>query len=151
MRTITVALNMSKAVDPINIHTQIRKLIQTKITGTIIKFITNYAKPTHHIEITHPHNVNFTWTKQNNVTLNPDKTNGTLFTPAPAEYNSNLYLKINNTALPMATHPKVLGLTFDPKLTYNTCIHNTSVQTHKPLQIVKHSPQQDGVNRRRHS
>ena len=29
------------------------------------------------------------------------------FTPNPAEYNSNLDLKINNTALPMATHPKV--------------------------------------------
>ena len=47
------------------------------------------------------------------------------------EYKSNLDLKINNTALHMATHPKVLGLTLDPKLTYNTHIHNISVQTHK--------------------
>ena len=53
----------------------------------------------------------FSWTKQNNLTLNPDKTTCTLFT---AEYKSNLALKINNTALRMATHPKVLGLTLDP-------------------------------------
>ena len=32
-----------------------------------------------------------------------------------------------------------------------THIHNISVQAHKPLQIIKHSLQHDGVNRRRHS
>ena len=36
----------------------------------------------------------------------------------------------------MATHPKVLGLTLDPKLTYSTRIH-ISVQAHKPLQMIK--------------
>ena len=38
------------------------------------------------------HNV-FAWTKQNNLTLNPDKRTCTLFTPDPAEYKSNLDLK----------------------------------------------------------
>ena len=42
--TITVALDMSNAFDTINIHTLIRKLLQTNIPGTIIKFITNYIK-----------------------------------------------------------------------------------------------------------
>ena len=79
----------------------------------------------------------FAWTKQNNLTLNPDKTTCTLFTADPAEYKSNLDLKINNTALPMATHPKVLGLTLDPKLTYSTHIHNISTRAHKPLQMIK--------------
>ena len=37
----------------------------------------------------------------------------------------------------MATHPNVLGLTLDPKLTYSTHIHNISVQAHKPLQMIK--------------
>ena len=37
----------------------------------------------------------------------------------------------------MTTHPKVLGLILDPKLTYSTHIHNISVQAHKPLQIIK--------------
>ena len=65
-----------------------------------------------------------------------NKTTCTLFTPDPAEYTSNLDLTINNKA-PMATHPKVLGLTLDPKLTYSRHIHNISVQAHKPLQIIK--------------
>ena len=44
-RTITVALDTSKDFDTINIYTPIRKLLlQTKIPGTIIKFIANYIK-----------------------------------------------------------------------------------------------------------
>ena len=43
-RTITVALDMSKAFDTINIHTLFRKLLQTNIPGTFIKFIANYIK-----------------------------------------------------------------------------------------------------------
>ena len=44
-RTITVALDMSKAFDTINIlNTLIKKLLQTNIPGTIIKFIANYIK-----------------------------------------------------------------------------------------------------------
>ena len=59
---------------------------------------------------------------QNNLTLNPNKTTCTLFTPDHAEYKSNLDLKINNTALPMVTHPNYLGLTLDQKVTYSTHI-----------------------------
>ena len=43
-QTITIALDMSKAFDTINIHTLIRKLLQINILDTIIKFITNYIK-----------------------------------------------------------------------------------------------------------
>ena len=43
-RTITVALDMSKAFDTINIHTLIRKLLQTNIPVTILMFIANYIK-----------------------------------------------------------------------------------------------------------
>ena len=60
-RTITVALDISKAFHKMNIHTLIRKPLQTNIPGTIIKFIANYirdAKPTQYIETTHPDNVN---------------------------------------------------------------------------------------------
>ena len=140
---------MSKDFDTINIHTLIRTLLQTKIPGTLNKFIANYIKrrkayttyinhtssqrqfktvvpqggtlsPTlfniytadippprhrfrswpmqmtsHHI-YTHKHECSkeihkvFSWTKQSNLTLNPDKTTCTLFTPDPAEYKSNL-------------------------------------------------------------
>ena len=202
-RTITVALDMNKAFDTINIHTLIKKLLQTNIPGTFIKFIANYIKgrkayttyrnntskqrqfktgvpqggvlspalfnmytshlppPSAPVQVmayaddiiitsTHtqarvqPRNTyNHTYTKflhgqnKKKLLLNPDKTTCTLFTPDHAEYTSNLDLTITNKALPMATHPKVLGLTLDPKVTYNTHIHNISVQAHKPLQIIK--------------
>ena len=38
----TVVLEMSNEFDTINIHTLIRKLLQTRIPGTIIKLIANY-------------------------------------------------------------------------------------------------------------
>ena len=44
VRTITVALDMRIAFDTINIHTFIRKLLQTNMPGTIIKFIANYTR-----------------------------------------------------------------------------------------------------------
>ena len=44
VRTITVALDMSKDFDTINIHALIRKMLQTKIPGTIIKFFAYYIK-----------------------------------------------------------------------------------------------------------
>ena len=47
VRTITVALDMSKAFDTRNIHTLIRKLLQTNIPGAIFKFIANYIKGQH--------------------------------------------------------------------------------------------------------
>ena len=41
---ITVALDMSKAFDTINIPTLIRMLLHTDIPGTIMKIIVNYIK-----------------------------------------------------------------------------------------------------------
>ena len=52
---------MSKYFDTINIHTLIRKLLQTNVPGTIINFIANTsrdANPTQHTETTLPYNVN---------------------------------------------------------------------------------------------
>ena len=79
----------------------------------------------------------YNWAKLNNLLINPDKTTCTLFTPNPAEYNRYLGLNINNTALPMALHPKVLGLTLDPMLTYNAHIQNIATHAQKPLQVIK--------------
>ena len=49
-RTITVALDMSKGFDTIIIHTLIRKLLQTNIPGTIIKFIANKSRDAKHTQ-----------------------------------------------------------------------------------------------------
>ena len=79
----------------------------------------------------------YDWTQYNNLIINQDKTTCTLFPPDPAGYNSNLGLNINNKALPMALHPKVLGLTLDPKLTCNAHIQNIATHAHKPLLVIK--------------
>ena len=53
-RTITVSLDMRKAFDTINIHTLIRKLLQTKIPGTIIsssQTTSRDVQPTQHSKV----------------------------------------------------------------------------------------------------
>ena len=60
-RTITVALDMSKTFDTINIHTLIRKRLQTTFRAQSLsssQTTSRDAKPTQHMEITHPNNVN---------------------------------------------------------------------------------------------
>merc|ERR1712105_297518 len=43
-RTVTIALDMSKAFDTVNLHTLIQKLQNTTIPTTITKYIANYIK-----------------------------------------------------------------------------------------------------------
>ena len=197
-RTITVSLDMSNAFDKLNIHTLIRKLLQTNIPGTIIKFIANYIKGRKTVTTYRnytPRQRQFkTGVPQGGVlssTLFNIHTSNLSPLSAPVQvmayaddititsthtstsaandiYNhayrkclpgqkttksrrNNLHSvhagpcriyeqsepKIHNNAPPMATHPKVLGLTLAPKLTYSTHIHNISVHAHKPLQIIK--------------
>ena len=44
VRTITVALDVSKAFDMVDTHTLVGKLLQTKMPGAMIEFIANYIK-----------------------------------------------------------------------------------------------------------
>ena len=78
-----------------------------------------------------------TWTNVNNLQLNAEKTTTTLFTPDPAEYKTQLTLTIDNTRLPTVTHPKILGLTFDPKLTYNRQVANATQKANSRTKILK--------------
>ena len=185
---------MSKAFDTIKIHTLIRKLLHTKIPGTIIKFITNYIngrkayktninhtssqrqfktgvthggflsptlyniyitdiKPPREpvqvmayadditIRSTHTsmsaankyippylHKV-FAWTKRNNLTLNPDNQLA-LCSLQTLQNIRAIWTKINNTALPIVTHTKVLGLTLIPKNSHTTHTFTTYQYKH---------------------
>lgn len=67
----------------------------------------------------------YNWTINNNLQLDPTKTMTTLFTPDPKEYKINLFIKINNQLLPTERNPKILGLSLDPKLTFNQ--HNSTI------------------------
>ena len=74
-----------------------------------------------------------TWIQANQLKLNANETKKKLFTPDPAQYNTALTLTIDNTTLPTVKHPKILGLTLDPKLTYSQHIHNNNTTTNKVL------------------
>ena len=78
-----------------------------------------------------------TWTLRNQLSLNATKTTTTLFTPDPAEYSKILTLTIDNTILPTVKHPKILGLTLDPKLTYSEHIKHTVKKANKTLNVIK--------------
>src|SRR2546426_449458 len=79
----------------------------------------------------------FTWTKQNDLQLNPDKSTSTLFTPDPAEYNTTLNLTINNTLIPAIRNPKILGLTLDTKLNFKEHTKLTKAKADKSINILK--------------
>ena len=78
-----------------------------------------------------------TWTKANDLKLNASKTMTTLFTPDPAEYRDELSLQLDNTRLPTIRNPKILGLTFDPKLTFNEHIKTSKDKAEKTINILK--------------
>jgi len=76
----------------------------------------------------------YNWTKNNNLLLNPDKFTSTLFTPHTHEHNIMLNLTINNITIPTVKNPKILGLNFDPSLTFN---HHTTITKQKAEKSVK--------------
>jgi endonuclease/exonuclease/phosphatase (EEP) superfamily protein YafD len=77
------------------------------------------------------------WTKDNDLKINPDKSTATLFTSDPAEYSNQLSLTLDNKLIPTCQHPKILGVTFDPKLTFNKHITNVREKAAKTMNILK--------------
>ena len=201
-RTITVALDMSKAFDMVNLYILLRKIQNTNIPNIIIQYLANYLRGrkayTHYnnadsakkqfktgvpqggvlsptlfniytSDIPTPpdkvHNTTYAddmtayssdakykkaeerlqpyldelsqWTKDNDLKLNPTKTQTTLFTPDPAEYSVNLNLTIDDTRLPMERHPTILGLTLDPKMTFNQHVTNMTYKARKTIKVLK--------------
>ena len=54
-----------------------------------------------------------------------------------AEYRDELSLQLDNTRLPKIRNPKILGLTFDPKLTFNEHIRTSKDKAGKTINILK--------------
>jgi len=77
------------------------------------------------------------WIDKNKLTLNPDKSTTTLFSPDPGETNTKITLTINNIIIPQIDHPKKLGLTFDKKLNYTEHINKTIVKAKSTINILK--------------
>jgi hypothetical protein len=201
-RTITIALDMSKAFDTVNLHTLIDKITTTTIPNTIVKFISNYIRgrkaftqynssssfqkqfksgvpqggvlsptlfniytsdlpptPPDVTVTTYADDITiyssdsnyltaqqrlqpyledvYQWTKDNDLQLNATKTMTTLFTPDPAENSKTLTLQLDGDVLPTVKNPKILGLTFDPKMTFTTHVTNATAKATKTIKILK--------------
>ena len=76
------------------------------------------------------------WTKTNDLHLNADKTTTTLFTPDPAEHKAQLNLTIEGQTLPTIPNPTILGLTYDPQLTFNKHTQKTKDKADKTLNML---------------
>jgi len=79
----------------------------------------------------------YTWTKENDLNLNANKSTSTLFTNDPSELNTTLSLTIDNVLIPTIKHPKILGLTFDQNLNYGEHIKITKEKANKSINIIK--------------
>ena len=153
--TVAVALDMSKALDTVNIHKLIHKLTLTNIPN-----INNIPLPPKDVQITtyaddiritashtkhcraqqliqpYLHKI-YEWATTNNLHINTDKTTTTIFTPDPAEYSTILLLKLNNQTLTTTKHPKILRITLNPKLTFSQHIDVTITKAKQTLNILK--------------
>lgn len=59
------------------------------------------------------------WLREHSLELSPGKSSATLFTLWTREVNRQLDIFINNERVPMVKNPKILGVVFDPLLTFN--------------------------------
>lgn len=59
------------------------------------------------------------WAKANGLLLSAGKSSVTLFTPSTREFNTNPNVILDGSVLPLVKNPKILGVTFDPSLTFN--------------------------------
>ena len=59
------------------------------------------------------------WLKEQHLELSPGKSSATLFTLWTKEVNFPLDMKIDNIQVPINKNPKILGVTFDPSLTFH--------------------------------
>lgn len=62
------------------------------------------------------------WVDENKLKLSEKKTQATLLTPDPAENRRRIEIKVRGREISPKRHPEILGVTFDPKLTF--CEHS---------------------------
>ncbi|KAL1445963.1 hypothetical protein WDU94_005493 [Cyamophila willieti] len=66
------------------------------------------------------------WLSERKLELSAEKSTATLFTTWTKEVNTVLEVKVNGQTLPTIKNPKILGVTFDPMLTFNKHAETTT-------------------------
>ena len=71
------------------------------------------------------------------LTVSPEKSTVTLFTPDTKEYKIHPQVKINNILVKLEHEPKLLGVTYDTMLTFSKHIKNISSTANTKINMLK--------------
>ena len=77
------------------------------------------------------------WARDNKLTIAPEKSSVTLFTPWTSQYNSHPSVTINNAPVPLEKNPRILGVVFDPLFTFSPHVSSIVAKATARLQIMK--------------
>ena len=77
------------------------------------------------------------WAKSQDLSISPDKSHLTLFTPDTHQFNRSLIVPIDGTPIPMNRNPKILGVTLDPLFTFSPHISSIAAQAASKLKILR--------------
>ena len=78
------------------------------------------------------------WADERGLALSAPKSTITLFTPQTAEVHDHPEVHLNNTPLPLERNPRILGVTFDPLLTFNKHIESLCTRVIPRINLLKH-------------
>ena len=77
------------------------------------------------------------WARDNKLSIAPDKSSVTLFTPWTSQYNSQPSVLIDDSPVPLDRNPKILGVVFDPLFTFSPHISSVAAKASGRLQVMK--------------
>ena len=77
------------------------------------------------------------WAGERGLTLSALKSTVTLFTSWNTEVNDHPDVQLNNSPLPLERNPRILGVTFDPRLNFSSHIENLRTRAGPRLNIMK--------------
>ena len=77
------------------------------------------------------------WARRKRLTLAPDKSTVTLFTADSHQYNYHPRIYLNGSLIPLERNPKILGVTWDPLLTFGPHARAVAGKVRSRLNILK--------------
>ena len=77
------------------------------------------------------------WAADIELDISAQKSSVTLFSPSTHEYRYHPQVLLGNSFLPLAQNPKILGVTFDPLLTFSPHVKETAKKVSQRLRIMK--------------
>ena len=77
------------------------------------------------------------WARRKRLSLSPDKSTVTLFTTDSHQYQYHPQVFLDGALIPLEKNPKILGLTFDPQMTFGPEASNVVDKLGTRLKIIK--------------